>query len=246
MSAIYRALETVRGRIDTHVVARSSMKSTGQRREVLVLGDSHAKVFVQPLFREEFPNHFFGVVSVGGATISGLDNPNSKTKALPLFTTYMAARQAATTITLLGEVDAGFVLWYRAKKANVSIETMLERAVENYEAFLQKVGERSRVVVISAPLPTIPDGSRAGVVANARKSVTASQQERTDLTLAFNGRVRDVCRKHDFTFVSLDAESVGPDGLVRPDLLGGNPRDHHYDRERYAALIAAKLREVLD
>ncbi|MGZ4954774.1 MAG: hypothetical protein ACXV8Q_06645 [Methylobacter sp.] len=39
--------------------------------DVLVLGVSHSPVFNHPLFKEKFPNLFFNVITVIGATASG-------------------------------------------------------------------------------------------------------------------------------------------------------------------------------
>lgn len=50
-------------------------------KEILVIGDSHASVFKNTEFLKAFPNHFMNVVSIGGATVSGLKNPNSQTQS---------------------------------------------------------------------------------------------------------------------------------------------------------------------
>jgi len=81
--------------------------------EILVLGDSHAKVFSNRLFKSSFPTYFFNIVKVAGATVSGLKNPNPKTQALPIFLHGIKNSKAATTIILIGEVDTGFVIWHR-------------------------------------------------------------------------------------------------------------------------------------
>ncbi|MGH9623736.1 MAG: hypothetical protein ACRD4G_05285 [Bryobacteraceae bacterium] len=80
-------------------------------QEVLVLGDSHAAIFQTLRMRATFPTRFFNVVAVGGATMSGLENPNSKTHALTIFKRNIRRSKARTVITLLGEVDVGFVIW---------------------------------------------------------------------------------------------------------------------------------------
>jgi hypothetical protein len=36
-------------------------------KEILMLGDSHARVFRNPVFKQVFPGCFFNVVAVGGA-----------------------------------------------------------------------------------------------------------------------------------------------------------------------------------
>jgi len=55
------------------------------KKSIMVLGDSHAQIFMFPLFKIFFPLIKFDVCSVGGATASGLENPNSKTQAYKNF-----------------------------------------------------------------------------------------------------------------------------------------------------------------
>ena len=77
-------------------------------QEILVLGDSHSPIFNHPLFKEKFPNLFFNVLTVIGATASGLENPNSTTQAYPVFREAVRQTAAKQVIVMLGEVDTGF------------------------------------------------------------------------------------------------------------------------------------------
>ncbi len=214
-------------------------------KSVLVLGDSHASVFYHLSFDRAFPNYVFYLCSVGGATVSGLENPNSKTQAYPRFESAIRRHPASAYITLLGEVDVGFVIWYRAQKYQVPVEQMLEQAVQKYERLLRELRRRGPVIVISAPLPTIPDENPCGEVANLRREVKVSQRERTALTLLFNQRVREICERIGAHFIDLDAESLGEDGLVKKELLNKKPCDHHYDLSAYARMLIEKLRPLL-
>lgn len=143
-------------------------------REILVLGDSHSPVFNHPLFKEKFPNLFFNVLTVIGATASGLENPNSTTQAYPVFRKAVGQTAAQQVIVMLGEIDTGFVIWYRAEKHQESVSAMMDKAITSYSRFLTELKMRFEVVCISAPLPTIQDGNDWGDIANARREVTAS------------------------------------------------------------------------
>ncbi len=214
--------------------------------EILVLGDSHASIFFQRDIRRAFPRFFFNVINVGGATASGLANPNSKTQASARFAEALADTAATRAIILLGEVDAGFIIWYRAAKHGEPVGQVLEKAVATYTDFLLEVRSRmATVLCISAPLPTIADGTGWGEVATARKEVTATQHERTALTLRFNEMVRAFCECHGIGFISLDRESLGSDGLVKPDLLNPDPDDHHYQARAYSQILIKPLMEKL-
>lgn len=215
------------------------------KNTVLVLGDSHAAVFNHPHMRRSFPEAHFHVCSVGGATISGLENPNSKTNSRNIFEKALKTfRRRKSTIVMLGEVDTGFVIWYRAAKYKESVDEMLKKTVTKYERFLEQIKKHKEVIVISTPLPTIHDDA-SGEVADLRKEVTATLLERTALTLKFNALISSFCEAHNVIFLSLDEDSLGEDGLVNPELLNDDPTDHHYNQLKYTQLLIPKLNEVL-
>jgi hypothetical protein len=211
---------------------------------ILVLGDSHANVF-QQVSLHALLGADCKVVAVPGATVSGLSNPNSKTQALPTFLDALRQTSATTIIFLIGEVDTGFVIWYRSQRDGIEVSEALERAVSNYQDLLHKAAAIARVICISAPFPTIRDGHNFGEVANARKEVKATQLQRTELTTRFNSRMRAHCAEKTMNFIDLDPESLGSDGLVHPRLLNSRPTDHHYDQGVYAELIGSRLSAYL-
>jgi hypothetical protein len=214
-------------------------------REILVLGDSHTPIFNHPLFKEKFPNLFFNVLTVIGATASGLENPNSTTQAYPVFREAISQTSAKQIIVMLGEVDTGFVIWYRAQKYQESVAAMMDKAVASYSRFLAELNRNFEVVCISAPLPTIQDGNDWGDIANARREVTASQVERTALTLEFNRIMQGFCMQNDIRYVMLDSLSLGDEGIVKAELLNSNCNDHHYDPEQYSRLLVEGLIVVI-
>ncbi|MCK9398207.1 MAG: SGNH/GDSL hydrolase family protein, partial [Methylobacter sp.] len=210
-------------------------------QEILVLGDSHTPIFNHPLFKEKFPHLFFNVLTVIGATASGLENPNSTTKAYPIFRKAARNSTAKHVIIMLGEVDTGFVIWYRAQKYREPVAAMLDKAIASYSGFLAELKTRFEVVCISTPLPTIQDNNDWGDVANARREVTASQLERTALTLEFNGIMRGFCTQNGIRYVMLDDLSLGEHGIVKNGLRNSDCNDHHYDSEQYSRLLVEGL-----
>jgi len=214
-------------------------------REILVLGDSHTVVFSHPLFKERFPNFFFNVVTVIGATASGLENPNSTTKAYPVFRDAVRESAAKLVVVMLGEVDTGFVIWYRAQKYQESVAAMMDQAIASYSGFLAELKMRFEVVCISTPLPTIQDGNDWGDIANARREVTASQTDRTALTLEFNRAMQRFCAQNRIRYLMLDDLSLGEHGIVKADLLNNERSNHHYDPDPYSRLLVEGLTGVL-
>jgi hypothetical protein len=223
----------------------SALANEALMREILVLGDSHSPVFNHPLFKEKFPDLFFNVLTVIGATASGLENPNSTTQAYPIFRKAVMDTAAKQVIVMLGEVDTGFVIWYRAQKYQESIPAMMDKAIASYSKFLAELSMRFEVVCVSTPLPTIQDGNDWGDIANARREVTASQVERTALTLEFNRIMQGFCMRNDIRYVMLDSVSLGEGCIVKTDLLNSDSSNHHYDQDRYADLLVEGLAGVI-
>lgn len=213
--------------------------------KILVLGDSHVSVFHSYYFILNFPFKYFKVVSVGGATASGLENPRSKTQAFKIFNEALEKKDFDKIVILLGEVDTGFVIWYRAKKYNTDIEKMFSKSVETYTKFIKKSSEYAETIVISAPLPTIDDKS-VGEVAHARREVKVSQKDRTELTLKFNSATENFCQKNGIKYINLDNQSLGEDGLVKEYLKNPDPKDHHYDNKKYAKMIIENLKACVN
>jgi len=213
--------------------------------EILVLGDSHAEIFGDWRIVRALPRHYFRIASVGGATASGLDNPNSKTNAYSIFQRHLSLSTPTLIIIMLGEVDTGFVIWYRAQKYEADVSESLDQAVTKYSTFILNVNQRCKSVVVSTPLPTITDDNDWGEVANLRREVCASQRDRTELTLKFNARIKALCGDNDIHFIDLDAESLGDDGLVNPVLVNSNRSDHHYSNATYARLLLQHLIPLL-
>jgi len=92
------------------------------------------------------------------------------TLAMPRVKAALAETSARTVVVMLGEVDTGFVIWYRAARSGASVDDMLARALANYERFLTEIAARFNVICISTPLPTIQDGAVGGEVATCVKS----------------------------------------------------------------------------
>lgn len=214
-------------------------------QEILVLGDSHSPIFNHPLFKEAFPNLFFNILTVIGATASGLENPNSTTQAYPVFREAVRQTAAKQIIVMLGEVDTGFVIWYRAQKYKESVAAMLDKAVASYSRFLAELNQDFEVVCISTPLPTIQDGNDWGDIANARREVTASQVQRTTLTLDFNLIMQEFCQQNGIRYIMLDDLSLGEHGIVKTELLNSDSNNHHYDAEQYSQLLVEGLAGVI-
>ena len=215
-------------------------------KKVLVVGDSHARVFNNPNFKIYFPLIKFDVCSIGGATISGLENPNSKTNANKKFRNKINQVKKSTIIFLLGEVDTGFVIFYRAEKYQESIENMLEQTLLKYQELLKySLSVGNDLILISTPLPVIADGNNWGEVAKLRKSVKTPLKERMNLTKDFNKKMSVFCQINSIKYVDLDNSLSTENGEIKSIFLNKNILDHHYDDQEYSKLICRKLKNII-
>jgi len=177
------------------------------------------------------PHTVLDVAVIAGATAVGLANPNSRTRALPRFERIIRALPPRRPLLfMLGEVDCGFVIWYRAHRKRVSPIAELDRSLQHYTRFLERLlgAGRQRIVVAAAPPPTILDGQDWGEVANLRREVRTSLQDRTELTFEYNDRLREWTRREGCVFLDYEPDLIDAStGLVAARFLNPNPLDHH-------------------
>jgi hypothetical protein len=212
------------------------------RRRIIALGDSHLEVidrYVAPRVTA-----LFDLVIVHGATAQGMVNPSSSTHALQLFQTRLDRASRWQTVLLeLGEVDCGFVIWYRAEKLGITVDDQLEVALSNYLRFIDhQVASGFDVWVMSAPLPTIGDTQDWGEVANLRRMVAVSQSDRTELTVRYNDRLRHACLERGVRFINVSSEQLNPaTGIIKREFAHSNRLDHHLDDSAWGDAIIREL-----
>lgn len=212
------------------------------------LGDSHADVFRLIEHRGTLKRTQFNYCLVRGASNMGLANPQSRTNAAEIFETYMQhiIKRKDYVVFCLGEVDCGFVIWYRAAKYQLAVQHQFELSIKNYLGLLERAAVHcQQVCVTSVPLPTIKDGQDWGEVASLRKEVTASLLDRTALTIEYNERLKEFCQQSDAYYIDLAEATLDPDsGLVKDECRNPNLLDHHLDPEKIAPIIEAQLRNL--
>lgn len=225
-----------------------------RRRRLVVncLGDSHTAVFKSYSIRGRgvLQDVRLRVTTVTGATAFGLSNPNSKTNAIKIFKrelNFIPKNQML--VLLLGEVDCGFLVWYRAAKYGTSVEVQMKESLRRYADLLKYASDKGlvKVAVFSVPPPTIGDGCQSGLVANQRKSITATQLQRTHMTQKYNAELKKIVFSFGFDFIDVSDELIDSDtGLVRPELKNNDASDHHLDSSLVAPIYASGLKRFID
>lgn len=225
-----------------------------KKTRIHVLGDSHAQIFEYIYSnKKKFPlrntKMFFCIVQ--GATNMGLANPHSKTQAMPIYNEHLKKiKKGDFIICMLGEVDCGFVIWYRAQKQNKDIEEQFFLSLKNYHELLIKAQSvvGNNVIVCATPLPTITDKKEkiVGEVVNKRLEITATQRERTDLTFRYNDQLKDICRQNGFFFVDYQTDILDKKtNLVSDKFLNENLLDHHLSNNMFSGVLYPKLLTIL-
>ena len=150
---------------------------------VCCLGDSHTNIFEHIHHYYPWWHTRFEITVVKGATALGLVNPNSRTQAFQVFDLVInQAKRKTSFLFCMGEVDCGFVIWYRAEKNQVPIENQISKSFTNYSNYIDSVRRRgfSDIIIYSVPLPIIDESLDWGESSNLRKEVKATKRDRTD------------------------------------------------------------------
>ncbi|TAM60798.1 hypothetical protein [Rhodanobacter denitrificans] len=211
--------------------------------DLLALGDSHldALKFAADLGVLKVNRYSFSIVP--GATAVGLRNPNSQTDAVNIFKAALADQPKDSCVIIhLGEVDCGFVIWWRAKEYGENVDAQFRESIRAYKLFLVEILEMgfSRLCIAGASLPTIRDQVDFGDVANKRADVKVALSVRTELTLSYNRELKALADElgigyFDVTDAVLDRSSR----LVHDFYRNPDPSDHHLDRKKTVSVWAA-------
>jgi hypothetical protein len=219
-----------------------------RRRAVHCFGDSHVRIFEELSRSRALPGTRFVVTAVRGATALGLANPNSQTHALETFKREIAwIPKSRTLLFMLGEVDCGYLVWYRSQRGSGTAAQVAAESLKNYTGFLDGlIAEgRERLVVASVFLPTVEDYSTWSGLQNARREVKADIAERTRITREYNAAVRAWVNDRRCTFLDLEPSMLdGSSGLVRREFVHPDPFDHHLDPEALRPAVVDGLRRV--
>jgi hypothetical protein len=216
---------------------------------LLALGDSHLEAleFAAHLGLLDVSSYIFQIVP--GATAVGLRNPHALTNAVNIFKDALGDEPRESHILVhLGEVDCGFVIWWRAKKYGESVESQFRASIDAYRQFLHSVvamGFR-KLCVVGASLPTIKDGTIFGEVANKRSEVDVGIRERTDLTFSYNEALRSLAKSMGIGYLDISEAVLDRNSrLVHDFFRNQDPADHHLDKHKVVGVWAAVCNRFL-
>jgi hypothetical protein len=219
--------------------------------KILVLGDSHSEIFNYCNNKQKYIK--FEVVLVGGATAQGSVNPNSNTNALQIFKkklTNIHHNDYKYIIINLGEVDCGFVIWYRKNKHNITIEDQLKITTDNLFNFINLellcYFKPSQIIVNGSILPTIKDSTDKKYLNGARSTINTSQIDRTNLTLRYNDILKKTSFENGYNYMDITNYILNNESkVIDTKFLNKNIYDHHIDNENTYKLYLNELYKIL-
>lgn len=216
---------------------------------IYYLGDSHVRYLKKAAKLGLLAPHELSGVEVGGATAVGMRNPNAKTNALGRFRNWIREKPRTAIVVLhLGEVDCGYVIWYRADKYDEPVELQMDSSIAAYFEFVDELLDLGfrRIIITGATLPTITDDDQVGEVVVKRSSITATQKERTELTLEYNAALRREAEARGLPYVDIDEDVLDPaTGVVDERMRNPNPKDHHMNGPLAAVHWSRRLHEAV-
>lgn len=219
------------------------------KNHLIALGDSHLEALKLAADLNILNIESSSFFIVPGATAVGLRNPNSVTDALGIFSSALASQSADSRVIIhLGEVDCGFVMWWRAKKYGESVEVQFKESISAYGDFLSDVVGRGfkDLCLTGASLPTIRDCVDMSEVANKRSDIVVGIYERTLLTLRYNKELESLAFKYGIDYFDISNAVLNQrTGVVHDFFRNQDPRDHHLDKNKVAGVWAERCNAFL-
>jgi hypothetical protein len=194
--------------------------------KITVLGDSHSLVFNH----YEGTQYRFNVSVVHGATARGAINPNTKTNSLAIYKENLEKTKSDKIAIMLGEVDCGYLIWYKNKFEGLSVESQLEESISKLSEFVKlhvnKYYKTCDIILIASPPPTIKDNTDKKFLAGARSAVDTPLNERMKLTLEYNRRLKEIADIEGYNYIDI-MDKVTEGFNVKYEYLSEDPHDHH-------------------
>lgn len=221
-------------------------KAIRKRKFFYVFGDSHTEVFSYiNLTRKE---ELFKIVRVDGATALGMVHPKSKTNALELFMREInGLHKKSRLIFLLGEVDLGFLLWYRNIKLNLDVSHEMEISISNYITFLSKLKQRGfkNIYVMSPSPPCISDDFIETQMNLLRREIKINQVERVKLAKVYNETLKTKVLELRMGFIDLFPMLIDEQAhVVKKEYIKDDKNDHHLESSTYSQLVFDQIDQL--
>lgn len=216
-----------------------------KKKVVLCVGDSHSEIFSYSKLNLEFHSTIFFSYAVNGATATGIRNPVSKTNARNKILFYLKMIPRSVNIfTSFGEVDCGFLFWYKNQKYKLKLETQVEKAFGNYVKFInyvKKIGFNS-IGIYNIPLPTLDYYNPVTYKWSLRKLVKVNIENRANVTSNFNKKLKLLCKDNGYKFIDTNKTIFNRNKRrVYEKYINKDMNDHHI---KYCTAYKVLIKEL--
>lgn len=219
------------------------------KESLLILGDSHAACWGFIKDHNILPEYEITVRGIGGATARGIANPNSSSKALPIWKKMLdKQKDKFDWISIgLGEVDCNFMIWYRIENNKSTAKIELDKSINPYCEFINYLATKSKnkIIIRGCTLPTVIDYTKSDIPEhNLRGKIKASYRDRTNLTLEFNKRMKEFAKKNDYLYIDVVEETIDEKELLLKSIYR-KQNNHHLPKIVAACLWTWNFKKII-
>jgi hypothetical protein len=213
---------------------------------IMFIGDSHTNIFTNKNIKNALRGKTSTVLSVNGATARGIQNPDSKTNARKLFIRLLTlANRKSPIIIGLGEVDCGFLVWYKSKRNKTSAQSELIKSIENYKRFLLRIKIKmgfNNLIVYNVVLPSVKKYDPIIYKWSPRKNIHIGIKKRTGITQHFNKEIKKFCNMNNIKFIDLDKYLLNKKtGIINEKFVNKKTNDHHLNPELLSKILVKEF-----
>lgn len=211
---------------------------------IKVIGDSHTAIFDGYTGDE----YFFDQTRVHGATARGSANPKTKTNSLEQFKAGLSGKKAEKVIVGLGEVDCGYLIWYRNKHKGISLDQAMQESMDGMFLFIEQevrtIYEPSEIILMSVIPPIIEDNTNPNFLEGRRADVNPTLDERFELTERWNNELLKRCDELGYTYINFNSKILDDSNRVKQEYRSLNQWNHHLFESRTIPLVIEDLKEL--
>jgi len=210
----------------------------GNPEHIKVLGDSH----IQSFDLYDGNNYNFETVLVNGATARGAINPNTTTNALKIFKKSLSGEKANRIIICLGEVDCGYLIWYKYKFEGLDPIAQMHESLKRLHQFVktevEPIYSKDKIILLGSIPPTIKDNTDKRYLAGARSKVDTPLKHRSSLTKLYNQTLKLICELEGWKCIDIIDEVTMEDGIeIKDEYRNPKDNDHHLNPEAHLRLL---------
>ena len=217
-------------------------------KNLLVFGDSHARVF--EYMKTKIDDVNITPFVIGSSSARGTINEKSVSGFFKKFNDFVNEPNNLNKYDyisiMVGEIDCCSLIWDQSKKKKTSIEEQLKISTDNLFEFIEKhvcnYFPPEKIIICGSILPVIKDG--VVLSGNIRKRNKSTQKEKTDLTIKFNNILKDFSENKNMNYIDIVDDTIGENGLIDDKWLDVDIYEHHLPSDKVWKLWYNKINNL--